>query len=148
MARRARDSSGNPILVVAVALGLCVVGFVGVITQAVREQLSADAAPQPVAAAAAPSSAAPAPSAAASPAGLVPGASPRAGATRSATPRPGRPRAGAPRTPFYSTCAQVRAAGKAPLRRTDPGYRARLDTDGDGVACEAKQGAGRSPTPR
>jgi hypothetical protein len=30
----------------------------------------------------------------------------------------------------------VRAAGKAPLRRGDPGYRAGLDRDDDGIACE------------
>jgi hypothetical protein len=30
----------------------------------------------------------------------------------------------------------VRAAGKAPLYRGDPGYRAGLDRDDDGVACE------------
>lgn len=37
---------------------------------------------------------------------------------------------------FYANCAAVRAAGKAPLRRGQPGYRSKLDADGDGVACE------------
>ncbi len=37
---------------------------------------------------------------------------------------------------YYANCAAVRAAGKAPLYRGDPGYRAALDRDGDGVACE------------
>ncbi|WP_310020228.1 excalibur calcium-binding domain-containing protein [Croceicoccus sp. BE223] len=37
---------------------------------------------------------------------------------------------------YYPTCAEVRAAGRAPLRRDEPGYRAGLDRDGDGVACE------------
>jgi hypothetical protein len=37
---------------------------------------------------------------------------------------------------YYSNCAAVRAAGKAPLHRGDPGYRAGLDRDNDGVACE------------
>ena len=37
---------------------------------------------------------------------------------------------------YYKSCAQVRAAGKAPLYRGDPGYRPGLDRDNDGVACE------------
>jgi DNA polymerase III sliding clamp (beta) subunit (PCNA family) len=36
----------------------------------------------------------------------------------------------------YANCAAVRAAGKAPLRRGDPGYSSALDRDGDGIACE------------
>lgn len=35
-----------------------------------------------------------------------------------------------------ATCDDARAAGVAPLRRGDPGYRADLDPDGDGTACE------------
>lgn len=41
-----------------------------------------------------------------------------------------------PKSVYYANCAAVRAAGKAPLRRGQPGYRAGLDRDGDGVACE------------
>jgi hypothetical protein len=37
---------------------------------------------------------------------------------------------------YYANCPAVRAAGKAPLQRGDPGYRAALDRDGDGLACE------------
>ncbi|HZX01432.1 excalibur calcium-binding domain-containing protein [Kribbella sp.] len=37
---------------------------------------------------------------------------------------------------YYKNCAAVRAAGKAPLYRGQPGYAAHLDRDGDGVACE------------
>lgn len=37
---------------------------------------------------------------------------------------------------YYANCAAVRSAGKAPLYRGQPGYRAGLDRDGDGVACE------------
>jgi len=37
---------------------------------------------------------------------------------------------------YYRNCAEVRAAGKAPLRRGQPGYASHLDRDGDGVACE------------
>jgi type IV secretory pathway VirB10-like protein len=37
---------------------------------------------------------------------------------------------------YYANCTAVRAAGKAPLYRGQPGYRAPLDRDNDGVACE------------
>ena len=37
---------------------------------------------------------------------------------------------------YYASCEAAQAAGLAPLRTGDPGYRAALDTDGDGVACE------------
>ncbi|MDX2972971.1 excalibur calcium-binding domain-containing protein [Kribbella solani] len=37
---------------------------------------------------------------------------------------------------YYKNCTAVRAAGKAPLYRGQPGYAAHLDRDGDGVACE------------
>ena len=37
---------------------------------------------------------------------------------------------------FYPNCAAARAAGAAPLRRGEPGYRPAMDRDGDGVACE------------
>ncbi|MFM1722568.1 DUF1524 domain-containing protein [Rhodococcus sp. PAM 2766] len=37
---------------------------------------------------------------------------------------------------FYANCKAARAAGAAPLHRGQPGYRAAMDGDGDGVACE------------
>lgn len=37
---------------------------------------------------------------------------------------------------YYSNCTEVKAAGKAPLYRGQPGYREGLDRDHDGVACE------------
>jgi hypothetical protein len=37
---------------------------------------------------------------------------------------------------YYANCTEARAAGDTPLYRGDPGYRAGLDRDGDGVACE------------
>ncbi|MEB3367251.1 thermonuclease family protein [Saccharopolyspora mangrovi] len=37
---------------------------------------------------------------------------------------------------YYASCADARAAGVAPLRRGDTGYSSKLDSDGDGVACE------------
>lgn len=36
----------------------------------------------------------------------------------------------------FANCAQVRAAGAAPVREGDPGYARHLDRDGDGVGCE------------
>ena len=37
---------------------------------------------------------------------------------------------------YYPNCAAVKAAGKSPLLRGQPGYRPGLDRDGDGRACE------------
>lgn len=37
---------------------------------------------------------------------------------------------------YYANCSEVRAAGKAPIHRGDPGYSSKLDRDNDGVACE------------
>lgn len=37
---------------------------------------------------------------------------------------------------YYRNCSHARAAGAAPVRRGDPGYRAALDRDNDGVGCE------------
>ncbi len=51
------------------------------------------------------------------------------------TPKPA-PRPTTPSDVYYANCSEARAAGAAPLYAGDPGYRARLDRDGDGVACE------------
>ncbi len=37
---------------------------------------------------------------------------------------------------YYANCTAARLAGAAPVRVGDPGYRAALDRDGDGVGCE------------
>jgi type IV secretory pathway VirB10-like protein len=42
----------------------------------------------------------------------------------------------APAGAYYANCTAARAAGAAPLLRGEPGYRAALDRDGDGSACE------------
>ncbi|WLP92189.1 excalibur calcium-binding domain-containing protein [Gordonia sp. NB41Y] len=47
-----------------------------------------------------------------------------------------KPAAGGGGSVSYSSCAQARAAGAAPLYRGQPGYSSSLDRDGDGVACE------------
>jgi hypothetical protein len=41
-----------------------------------------------------------------------------------------------PSAAYYPNCDAVRAAGKAPLRKGQPGYRSALDRDGDGFACD------------
>jgi endonuclease YncB( thermonuclease family) len=37
---------------------------------------------------------------------------------------------------YFRSCREAWAAGAAPLRRGQPGYRVEMDGDGDGVACE------------
>ncbi|WFU49150.1 excalibur calcium-binding domain-containing protein [Sinorhizobium terangae] len=37
---------------------------------------------------------------------------------------------------YFQNCAAARAAGAAPIHAGEPGYRRKLDRDGDGVACE------------
>ncbi len=49
---------------------------------------------------------------------------------------------------YYGNCAAVRAAGKAPLHRDDPGYRSGLDGDHDGVACEPAPKKTKKPKPK
>jgi hypothetical protein len=41
---------------------------------------------------------------------------------------------------YYRNCAAARAAGAAPIYSGEPGYRAPLDRDGDGIACEPYRG--------
>jgi hypothetical protein len=36
----------------------------------------------------------------------------------------------------YANCTAVRAAGKAPIHKGEPGYSSKLDRDGDGIGCE------------
>ena len=37
---------------------------------------------------------------------------------------------------YYPNCDAARAAGAAPIRVGEPGYRPELDADNDGIACE------------
>ena len=37
---------------------------------------------------------------------------------------------------YYKSCAEAKAAGVAPMRKGEPGYRPELDRDKDGVACD------------
>ena len=41
---------------------------------------------------------------------------------------------------YYRNCDAARAAGAAPIRRGEPGYRPFLDADNDGIACEPYHG--------
>lgn len=41
-----------------------------------------------------------------------------------------------PASVSYGSCADVRAAGAAPIYQGQPGYSRKLDRDGDGIACE------------
>ncbi|MEU9109109.1 excalibur calcium-binding domain-containing protein [Streptomyces xanthophaeus] len=36
----------------------------------------------------------------------------------------------------YKNCDAAKAAGAAPIRKGQPGYRSALDKDGDGIACD------------
>jgi Excalibur calcium-binding domain len=56
-------------------------------------------------------------------------------ASRPAT-RPTTAPAPQPADVYYANCAAARAGGVAPIYAGQPGYRAGLDRDGDGVACE------------
>ncbi|WP_243878878.1 excalibur calcium-binding domain-containing protein [Streptomyces sp. KS 21] len=37
---------------------------------------------------------------------------------------------------YFKSCAEAKAAGAAPMRRGQPGYRDALDRDKDGIACD------------
>lgn len=57
-------------------------------------------------------------------------------APRPASTVPSPPASAVPSSVDYANCAAVRAAGKSPLLRGQPGYSTKLDRDGDGRACE------------
>lgn len=47
---------------------------------------------------------------------------------------------------YYASCADAVAAGAAPINRGQPGYRAALDSNGNGIACEVVRSASPSDT--
>jgi len=57
-------------------------------------------------------------------------------ATKSATAKSTATRAADSGSTSYKNCTAVRAAGKAPIRRGQPGYASHLDGDNDGVGCD------------
>lgn len=88
----------------------------------------------------------PAPSA---PATKAPAPAPKATVAKTTAPAPAPSKAPATKAPStkapvakepakssYKNCSEVRAAGKAPIRRGQPGYGSHLDRDGDGIGCE------------
>lgn len=68
-------------------------------------------------------------------------ATPTATPTPTVTPTvvPTTPPATTP-APLYANCDAVRAAGKAPILSTEPGYTLDLDSDKDGIGCEVVEG--------
>lgn len=58
---------------------------------------------------------------------------------RAVEPEP-EPAAARPAGVYYRNCDAARAAGAAPIRRGQPGYRPEMDGDSDGVACEPYRG--------
>lgn len=65
----------------------------------------------------------------------APAPSPAPAPAPAPVPAPAEP-APAPAEVYYKNCAAARAAGAAPLYVGEPGYRPKMDGDGDGVACE------------
>ncbi len=63
-------------------------------------------------------------------------APPAAQAPAAPAPAVPAPAAPAPAAVYYANCTAARAAGAAPLRAGQPGYREQMDGDSDGVACE------------
>ena len=107
------------------------------VTQAEHDAMSrilADCAGQPAPASQAPAATAPAPEVA--PAEPAPAAVPPAPAAPAPVVPAPAPAAPAPAV-YYANCAAARAAGAAPLSTGQAGYRAGLDRDSDGVACES-----------
>jgi hypothetical protein len=79
--------------------------------------------------------AAPAPAPASAPAPAVAPA-PALAAPAPFVPAPA-PAPAAPAAVYFANCAAAKAAGAAPIRAGQAGYRAALDRDNDGVACES-----------
>ncbi|WP_447932609.1 thermonuclease family protein [Sphingopyxis fribergensis] len=62
------------------------------------------------------------------------------GFSRDAAPARAPVRTPAPAGVYFRNCKEAWAAGAAPLRRGQPGYRPEMDGDGDGIACEPYRG--------
>lgn len=62
------------------------------------------------------------------------------GLSRDAVPARAPVRAPAPAELYFRNCKEAWAAGAAPLRRGQPGYRPEMDGDRDGIACEPYRG--------
>ena len=64
-----------------------------------------------------------------------PSAAAVANAVKIPAARPGQTSHDIEQSVYYASCADVQAAGKAPLYAGQPGYRSELDPDGTGLAC-------------
>lgn len=99
---------------------------------------AAPAAQQPAAAKAA------APKAAAPEAAAAKAAAPKAAAPKAVAPKATAPKAALPADDsLHSSCT---ALGRTDVTKSDADYRAALDTDGDGIACESNGGDGKVTT--
>ncbi|MFI6151692.1 excalibur calcium-binding domain-containing protein [Kitasatospora sp. NPDC051170] len=133
---------------VSVVGGLyCLIWFAAVLADPKKP----DTVAHPVAATTAAASSAPSEAPSPSPTTAPP--SPTTTATPTPTPTPTPPPTQAPAPPvttppkadvYYANCDAAWKAGAAPLHRGDAGYRADLDSDGDGTACETRPGSGTS----
>ena len=144
---RRQPAAIKVLLVSGVAVLTCCGGLLG-IGIAAGPATEPDKAPekavaQEVPTVAAPTTAAPAPEV--STVSPEPSPSPTTAAPTTAKPaaKPSPRKTTAPAV-YYKNCDAVRAAGKAPLRRGEPGYRTGLDRDLDGEACEPGGGNGSS----
>lgn len=63
------------------------------------------------------------------------------GGDNGGTPGDGTDNGNTPGGVYYENCEAVRDAGAAPLLEGEPGYRAGLDGDNDGIACENDGGS-------
>jgi hypothetical protein len=97
-----------------------------------NEQAPAAAAPAPE-----PAPVAPGPVVAPAPAPVAPAPAYVAPAPVAPAPVAPAPAPAAPAAAYYANCAAAKAAGAAPIYAGQAGYRAALDRDSDGVACES-----------
>lgn len=108
----------------------------GMVSQLEAEKSASAAAPPPTVEAAA----APTPEPAPAPAPATTQTPAPAPTTEAPAPAPEPAPTAAPEpqsaSAYYANCDEAKAAGAAPLQAGDPGYRAGLDRDGDGTACE------------
>lgn len=75
------------------------------------------------------------------PSSIAPSSTTATSTTKTTSTSPTSATSTAPTSVLYENCDAVRAAGKAPLSFDQPGYRPDLDSDHDGVACEATDSA-------
>lgn len=138
---RSRFSTGQIVaMVIAIAVvAICFMGMlIGLIADPGSPEESATASESPSETA---SEASPTPSESASPTAVPTAEAPSSEAV--AETEAAEEGAGASEV-YYENCDAARDAGAAPVHEGDPGYRAGLDGDGDGVGCEDSSSSGGS----